>query len=653
MPNSLSKMPSHRSVMLNAPAAPVRASWLVWMLIVGVLLAHLLRVWQAARLPDDFGALDWALSGIMLVFMLGLALAYLVSWTSKRLISLLVIGNASFFVLSLALAFFDVGTSQRIGLELSTVTFWGLIVQVLGAVAVLTPTARLFTQLLPLGIAALSLLFAATPAGQASDVRVWFGVLEQVLAGLVVLMLTPMLAELQTRLARAKEDQQALSRLAFFDDLTGLNNRTFLDQRLQELCAAGEPLAVLFLDLDGFKSINDTLGHATGDEVLRRLAARLKEMGHATACLARVSGDEFVIVLTGRSQPEVTKFAEWVVGELSSPMTVDENVLRLGVSIGISIFPEDANNSHDLLLLADRAMYSVKRTGKNDFRFYGENLLGLDEQRQLIEGELRGALQRGELFLMFQPICDLRDGEPRTVEVLLRWENPTLGRVGPDVFIPIAEESGLIPAIGEWVITSALAAAQVWQAEGFDQLHLAVNVSPLQLMQSGFVEMVETQLENFDLPPRVLELEVTEGIELQEHAQVMHSLMQLRDLGVVISLDDFGTGFASLSRLNELPVQVVKIDKLFVADLTGDVTLERTRYVRTLISAMVSVAASLELALVVEGVETDEQRQQLLALGCSRAQGYFFARPMREAELRGRLWTQDWGIGKPAILIQE
>lgn len=653
MSDALQKTAFYRSVIPTLPHAEERTSAVIWIILLGGLLAHLGLIWQVARLPQYFQGFDWFLSVSALVFMAGLAVAYLVGRSGRQLVSLLVIVNSLFIVLKFVQALFGVGTSERLELELVTTTFWGLTLLVLGATMQLTSLARWCSQLLPLAFAVLAVLFTLTPQGQATSVQVWFGLIQQLLAGLIVLLLTPALRDLPLQIDQLKDDQQLLTRLAFFDDLTGLNNRTYLDQRLQDLCAAGEPLAVLFLDLDGFKSINDTLGHATGDEVLKRLAARLKEMGHATACLARVSGDEFVIVLTGRSQLEVTKFADWVVSELSIPMHVEDTILRLGVSIGISIFPEDADNAHNLLLLADRAMYAVKRTGKNGFRFYGESLLGQDEQRQLIENELRGALQRNELYLMFQPICDLKDGEPHTIEVLLRWEHPTLGRIGPDVFIPIAEESGLIAPIGDWVITSALAAAQVWQAEGFDQLRLAVNVSPLQLMQSGFVEMVEMQLDNFDLPARVLEIEVTEGVELHDHSQAMHSLLRLRELGVVLSLDDFGTGFASLSRLNELPVQVVKIDKLFISDLTGDVTLERTRYVRTLISAMVSVASSLELALVVEGVETAEQRQQLLALGCRRAQGYYFAKPMTEAELRGRLWLQDWSIGKPMLFIQE
>lgn len=621
-----------------------RSSW-VTLVLAGVVLAHLGLLWQAFNVPGYFDLLDWWLSALMLLVLLGLTLTQVLGRMKERqFLAWLALSNMVFLAIKVIYALFWVGTSERLMTDLATLLPWTLTFPMLLATSH-RPAVRNAGLFFPLACAALAAFYLFAGGAQVVDARVWSGFLQLGVAGGMVLLGARFVQNLNRRAECFQSENQSLSRLAFFDDLTGLHNRTYLDQRLQELCQTGEPMAVLFADLDGFKSINDTLGHAVGDDVLRLLSSRLKEMGHATACLSRVSGDEFVVVLAGRTRAEVTTFAEWMVRELSRPVLLQEQEMRLSVSIGISLFAEDATRTHDLLLNADRAMYAVKRTGKNGFRFYGDHVLGIEEPRQRIEQELRHARDRGELFLMFQPICDLKDGEPHSIEVLLRWNNPTLGRVGPDVFIPIAEENGMIAGIGEWVLSSALAAAQVWQAEGFDNLRVAVNVSPAQLMQSGFAQMVEDTLELYDLPANILELEVTEGVDLHERSQVMHALQQLRELGVVLSLDDFGTGFASLSRLNELPVQVVKIDKVFVSDLDGgEEKEERTRYVRTLISAMVGVASSLELALVVEGVETDQQREQLLALGCRRAQGYFFAKPMSEDELRGRLWLQNWSI---------
>ena len=280
----------------------------------------------------------------------------------------------------------------------------------------------------------------------------------------------------------------------------------------------------------------------------------------------------------------------------------------------------------------------MKRSGKNGFRLYGEHLLDQDERRQVLERELRHAQERGELFLEFQPICTLPLGRPVCLEALIRWKHPEFGPVGPEVFIPIAEECGLITSLGEWVMQEALGAAARWRASGFPDLRLAVNVSPLQLMQPHFVETVERELTRAGMPPQALELEVTEGIDLRGRLQISQSVDGLRALGVGLSLDDFGTGFASLSRLNDLPLQVIKIDRVFVADLTGAVDAARSRYVRTLIAAMVAVASTLRVQLVAEGVETPAQCQELLTLGCTQAQGYLFSRPLPEAQLAPMLW---------------
>uniref|UniRef100_UPI0028698CFF putative bifunctional diguanylate cyclase/phosphodiesterase n=1 Tax=Deinococcus sp. TaxID=47478 RepID=UPI0028698CFF len=362
-------------------------------------------------------------------------------------------------------------------------------------------------------------------------------------------------------------------------------------------------------------------------------AGRLRVLAPPGSCVARVSGDEFVMCLPLSDTLEISGVAQQVVDDLSSPFEAGGQTLRVGVSVGVARFPEDAQEARDLLLRADRAMYDVKRSGKNGFRLYSGHLLDQDERRQVLERELRHALERGELFVEYQPICTLPQGRPVCLEALVRWQHPQFGLVTPDVFIPIAEECGLITSLGEWVLEGALDAALRWRAAGFTDVRVAVNVSPLQLMQPHFAQMVERGLRRSGLPAHMLELEVTEGIDLQGRLQVARSVEEVRALGVGLSLDDFGTGFASLSRLNELPVGVVKIDRVFVADLTGDVERSRRRYVRTLVAAMVTVAATLGLELVAEGVETEDQVQELIHLGCTRAQGFLYSPPLPEVEV--------------------
>ncbi len=394
----------------------------------------------------------------------------------------------------------------------------------------------------------------------------------------------------------------------------------------------------MFFDLDGFKAINDTLGHATGDQVLRLVAKRLTNLSHPILshpvnCMARVSGDEFVVVIEGQTHLVVAQLAQNIISELVMPFSIDGNLLGLSASMGISFFPQDAKDVHELLLRADRAMYEVKRSGKNGFQFYKSNPTVIDEQRQFLERELRLAQVRGELSLEFQPIFNMHVGETVCLEALVRWKHAQFGKIEPRIFIAIAEECGLISTIGEWVLKESLASARRWWDNGFSHIRVAVNVSLLQLMQTQFVEVVRLALEGANLPPNALELEVTEGIDLRERSQVMNTLIQLHELGVLLSLDDFGTGFASLSHLNDFPVQVVKIDKVFVADLVGTTSPARNRYVRTLIAAMVTVASELGLDLVVEGIETRAQYEELLLLGCRRGQGYYFSKPMPEADL--------------------
>ncbi|WP_168734855.1 bifunctional diguanylate cyclase/phosphodiesterase [Deinococcus sp. KSM4-11] len=623
----------HAADVTPARAEADRGSVTVWVILAAGTLGHVISLAQGFRLPGYFLPVDWVLGGTVMTVMLALAVAHALGWGRRPVISLMLVANITFFVARLGVALFVVGTGGRILTDLATLLVWLLTMPMIEASMRTSPLAHRMSLGLPFALIGMTALFALTPAGRAARPEVYFGLGQLSLVCLSVVLGAQMVNTLRAALHRIRADNQALSRRAFLDPLTGLHNRAFLDRHLLEQVALGQPFSVLFLDLDGFKAINDTMGHATGDEVLCLLAARLRALAPPGSCLTRVSGDEFVLVVSGDDSLEVAALAQQVVDELSTAFEVGGQILRLSVSVGVACFPHDAADARDLLLRADRAMYAVKRSGKNGFRLYSGHLLDQDERRQVLERELRLALERGQLFLEFQPICTLAQGRAVCLEALIRWQHPAFGLVAPDVFVPIAEECGLITSLGEWVLRGALDAASGWQAAGFPEVKVAVNVSPYQLMQPHFADMVGRELARAGLPAAALELEVTEGVDLRSRLQVSHSVEGVRALGVGLSLDDFGTGFASLARLNDLPVDVVKIDRVFVADLTGDVERSRRRYVRTLVAAMVTVAATLGLELVAEGVETPEQCEELRMLGCTLAQGFYFSTPLPEAQI--------------------
>ncbi len=605
----------------------------VWVILVAGTLGHVISLAQGLQMPGYFQPVDWVLGTAILATMLALGIATGLGVGRRPVISLMLVANIAFLLARLGVALFVVGTTERILIDLATLMGWVLTMPMIEASMRTSALAHRMSTALPFALLALTGAYALTPASALVRPEVWFGLGQLALSSLGVVLGARMVNTLRATLHRTREDNAALTRRAFVDPLTGLHNRAFLDEDLLERVAGGEPFAVLFLDLDGFKAINDTLGHATGDETLRLVAQRLWALSPPRGGVARVSGDEFVMVVPGDDLREVAGVAQRVVEAMVATFSVAGQDLRLSVSVGVARCPQDATDARDLLLRADRAMYAVKRSGKNGVRLYSGHLMDQDERRQLLERELRHAQERGQLYVEFQPICTVSTGRPVCLEALVRWRHPDFGVVGPDVFISIAEDAGLITSLGEWVLCEALAAAARWQSAGFTAVRVAVNVSPLQLMQPQFAQMVERELARAGLPASALELEVTEGIDLRGRLHVERSVETVRALGVRLSLDDFGTGFASLSRLNELPVGVVKIDRVFVADLTGVVDRPRRRYVRTLISAMVTVTATLGLELVAEGVETAEQYDELVALGCTHVQGYLFSRPVPEAEV--------------------
>jgi diguanylate cyclase (GGDEF)-like protein len=431
----------------------------------------------------------------------------------------------------------------------------------------------------------------------------------------------------------ARHDRE-IRRMAYTDALTGLSNRLafreILDERLLQLRGAGRQLALLFADIDDFKRVNDTLGHDVGDEVLLHFASRISQtverVGGGDAVLARVGGDEFVILVQDGSDVRrtATRLGETLVEELGKPMLVHGRQVFLSTSIGITLFPEDASGSTALMKNGDIAMYQAKVAGKNCFRFYSRAMDQAVERRMHLEQELRGAWDRGELSMVYQPVYRLTDGALVGAEALLRWQHPEQGMVAPSVFIDVAEQSGLIETIGPQVMRAACHDAMRWQREcpTTEPLFVAVNVSPRQLHSGDLAQIVATVLHDTGLSPMQLHVELTETAVIGDEVKASALLSRLRATGVKVWLDDFGTGFSGLSHLRRVPVDGVKIDRSFVADVLRDPDD------LALTTAIIAMAHSLGITVVAEGVEKEGQYAILRERGCDLAQGYWLGHPV-------------------------
>jgi len=423
-----------------------------------------------------------------------------------------------------------------------------------------------------------------------------------------------------------KSALDSIWRLAHYDTLTGLPNRTFLlDRANQALSMAkrgGETVAVLFLDLDHFKNVNDSLGHPLGDKLLVAMATRLTASLREQDTLSRVGGDEFVLLLPNTD----ASGAAHVVGKLLEatglPFQIDQHELTVTPSIGIAMYPSDGADFETLATCADVAMYRAKDSGRNAFCFFTAEMQAQSVRMLLLENALRRAVDRGELFLHYQPQCSLHDGSIVGAEALLRWTHPDLGSVSPSEFIPIAESSGLITPIGEWVLRSALTQMRLWDEAGIAPPVIAVNLSAVQFRQAGFPGIVSRLLLECGVAPQRLELELTESVASDDSMGAMAVMSLLHEAGVRMSIDDFGTGYSSLSYLKRFKVGKLKIDRSFVSNVTQDIDDQ------AIVTAIISLAHSLGMATVAEGVETLEQMEYLRARGCDELQGYWFARPM-------------------------
>jgi diguanylate cyclase (GGDEF)-like protein len=442
----------------------------------------------------------------------------------------------------------------------------------------------------------------------------------------------------------ARHDRD-IRRMAYSDALTGLANRLAfrdsLDRRLLQLRGAGRQLALLFADIDDFKRVNDTLGHDAGDEVLVQFANRIREtverMGGDGAMLARFGGDEFVILLESVLSPTgnhgdvrtaASRLAEALVAELSRPSVVQERQVFLGTSIGITLFPEDASGSTMLMKNGDIAMYQAKVAGKNCHRFYSRAMDQAVERRVRMEQDLRGAWERGELSLAYQPVYSLADNQLRGAEALLRWQHPEHGAIAPSVFIDVAEQSGLIETIGPQVLRAACEDTVRWhqQHPHSGKLFVSVNVSPRQLRSGDLPRVVASTLKDTGLEAERLHLELTETAVIGDEIHASGLLARLRASGVKIWLDDFGTGFSGLSHLRRVPVDGVKIDRSFIADVLRDPDD------LALTTAIIAMAHSLGITVVAEGVEKEGQYAILRERGCDLAQGYWLGHPVDAAE---------------------
>lgn len=433
-------------------------------------------------------------------------------------------------------------------------------------------------------------------------------------------------------ITQRKQAELELKYLANFDALTGLPNRTMFNGRLLQAVRRATRrqarLALLFIDLDRFKQINDTLGHAAGDELLRVTSRRMSATVPSGAIVARLGGDEFTVLLPDiAGEAAVQGIAQALLDAFIEPANLGGNEVVISPSIGIAYFPEHGEDPGTLLKHADAAMYSAKDAGRNTWRVYNDELAHLTRQRVALEAGLRRALERREFQLVFQPIVRLADRRIVALETLLRWHHPEFGTIAPDVFVPILEESGMVVTVGSWVLSEALAQLSHWRAIGFTDLRLAVNISTLQLLRGELDKDIAERLRHFDLPGECLELELTESLVMANPEQSIRSLDALAAMGVGIVVDDFGTGYSSLSYLKKLPINKLKIDKSFIRDIGRDP--DDT----TIVNIVIALAHVLELKAVAEGVETTEQLAFLASSGCDHVQGYLLCRPLPAVEI--------------------
>ncbi|MDM8347514.1 EAL domain-containing protein [Pseudomonas sp. sp1636] len=450
--------------------------------------------------------------------------------------------------------------------------------------------------------------------------------------GLWINTANQLLSSIERNTHLRREAENSLLRMAQYDFLTGLPNRQQLQQQLDQILEDAGRLqrrvAVLCVGLDDFKGINEQFSYQTGDQLLLALSDRLRSHNGRLGALARLGGDQFALVQADIEQPyEAAELAQSVLDDLEIPFTVDQQVVHLRATIGITLFPEDGDNTEKLLQKAEQTMTLAKSRSRNRYQFYIASIDSEMRRRRELEKDLREALPLNQLFLVYQPQVDYHDHRVVGVEVLLRWKHPQHGLVPPDLFIPLAEQNGTIIAIGEWVLDQACKQLREWHDQGFSELRMAINLSTVQLHHAELPRVINNLMQIYRLPPRSLELEVTETGLMEDITTAAQHLLSLRRSGALIAIDDFGTGYSSLSYLKSLPLDKIKIDKSFVQDLLDD------EDDATIVRAIIQLGKNLGMQVIAEGVETIEQEAYIIAQGCNEGQGYFYSKPLPAREL--------------------
>jgi diguanylate cyclase (GGDEF)-like protein/PAS domain S-box-containing protein len=441
-------------------------------------------------------------------------------------------------------------------------------------------------------------------------------------------------------ITKRRRDEETIRHLAYYDALTGLPNRALFNDRLALAIAHSyrnrQLLGLMFLDMDRFKTVNDTLGHVMGDRLLQGISERLKTCLREGDTIARLGGDEFMLLLPGVAQIEdIAKVAQRILEALKTPFPCEGHDLHITTSIGIALYPNDSTDGDSLLKNADIAMYRAKEQGRNNYQFYTPGMNASAFERLSLENNLRRALERDEFVLYYQAQLNLRSGRITGAEALIRWQHPDLGLLLPSQFIPVAEETGLIIPLGEWVLNNASAQNKMWQGAGLPPVRIAVNLSPLHFKHKGLTRTIAEVLAKSGLEPGWLELELTESTIMQNVDATILTMIQLQEMGVHVSIDDFGTGYSSLSYLKRFPINTVKIDQSFIRDITtnsDDAAIAK---------AIIGMAHSLNLRVIAEGVETREQLAFLQNEDCDEVQGFFFSQPLPAEEFSRLLKGHD------------
>jgi diguanylate cyclase (GGDEF)-like protein/PAS domain S-box-containing protein len=424
-----------------------------------------------------------------------------------------------------------------------------------------------------------------------------------------------------------KRNEDTIRRLAFYDSLTGLPNRVLFNDRLTQETAKGrrheKVLAIMFVDVDRFKNVNDTLGHTIGDLLLRKVAERLNSITREGDTVSRLSGDEFIIMFPDVGSVEhISTIASKIIARLSEGFVINETEVYITTSIGISLFPGDGESADSLIKNADAAMYYAKEQGRNNYQFYSATINANAVRKIMLQGSLRRALKQNEIIFHYQPQIDLRTGRIVGAEALARWQHPEHGLLGPEEFISLAEETGIISSIGEHLLFTACAQNKAWQEAGFQPIRMAINISTYQFVQKNFVAKLKKVLDDVGLDPKYLELEFTESVALENSHLISSSLTELKCLGVQCSIDDFGKGYSALNYLKYLPVEKLKLDRSFVLSLTKDFSDD------AIFRAVISMAHDLHLKVAAEGVEHVQQLEFLRLYKCDEVQGFLFSKPV-------------------------